>query len=423
MMSTSTFGTNGPSTALGLTFVNDSTPGVAGVGMGSGEVKRIDERDQRELHRRSTTLAKYPEQSPYLHSGYANGFPVLHDVEDVRDERGMHGPQGEDRLSAAWAPLHTGGVSVIARDGGAATGADDARSIATSEKYANLGPLEIRNLSPGDFDKESTIYNWARQTTIKRNQSVSTVTRANSLSELSIISNTLSPADVSVDQESPDEAAEAEMSRRTSSRLTVPNFNPPHPHGYVDSRISSRSTTRDLQLGRSASHLNSTDDEGDGPRAGTWASSLRDTLFAAIQGVRGPVMSDVEQGDTYTRAAAPLPTRRSIRRDLAGGETETSEIIAGYFLTPSLSGSTSRESDSLRQTRTSPVKQSRKLPDVARGRAGDRYKRYFSRSSRDSRDSSSGDESLLESSDSWTVMRGPKRAASGPTVSDVKLAA
>ena len=181
MMSMSTCGTNGPSTAHGLGFTNDSTPGVAGAGTGPSGVERIDDKDQRELHRRSTTLAKYPEQSPYLHSGYAEGFPVLHDVEDVRDEKGMHGPQSDDRLGPAWAPLHPGNATLVAGEVG--TGPDDTKSIVASGQYANLGPLEIRNLSPGDFDKESTIYNWARQTTIRRNQSHSTVTRANSTSE------------------------------------------------------------------------------------------------------------------------------------------------------------------------------------------------------------------------------------------------
>ena len=222
-------------------------------------------------------------------------------------------------------------------------------------------------------------------------------------------------ADVMLVRESPEESAEAEMSRRTSSRLTAPYFNPPNPHDYVASFESQQPAgSRDLRLGRSSSHTVSSEDEADGPRAGTWASNLRDTLFAAIQGVRGPAISDIEEGDNYTHAVTPLSNRRSSRQDRRPstpgprGDVESSDIIAGYFLTPSLSASTSSESDTLRQTRTAPVKQFKRLSEGLKGKASDRYKRYYSRGSSNGRGSPSSDESSAGSSGSWSALKSAK---------------
>ena len=146
-------------------------------------------------------------------------------------------------------------------------------------------------------------------------------------------------------------------------------------------------------------------------RAGTWASNLRSTLFAAIAGNRGPTPLPE---DRFTRQVLPLHRNSSRREEyekydhafpIVEEEKDvspiTAEAIGSVFLAPSLSTDSSN-------TNTLPARPKR-LP--LRGSAGDRYKAY-------ARSTRSVDE---ESCASWSSgERMPSRLAGGQPARGVR---
>lgn len=170
------------------------------------------------------------------------------------------------------------------------------------------------------------------------------------------------------------------------------------------------------------------DEEVHPQRAGTWASNLRTTLFAAISGVasRPGNLAQPEYEDKFTRQVSPLhrnSTRRSRQDSVEDGTygpasafpivieekdeyhlpESDAEVIGSVFLAPSMSASSSR-------SEVGPI---RRMKRSVRIPVGDRYKRY-ARSQR-SGGSSFGEDSSTDTSSEWssTDARGPGRLAGG----------
>lgn len=157
-------------------------------------------------------------------------------------------------------------------------------------------------------------------------------------------------------------------SRQTSKSGLVGLGIETHPNSALTSPYISPPDERDY-LGRPAFPSPSATDEGkeyiaqeESPppqRAGSWASNLRNTLFAAIAG------KGQEEEDRFTRPVLPLH-RNSTRRQgfpIVEEKDEGAEHIGSVFLTPSYSSSSG----------------STVAPRRSEG-AAERYKRYYARS-------------------------------------------
>ena len=117
--------------------------------MGANGIDILSEKDGG-VPRRATMLAHHPEQSVFLHSG-KGGFPVLHDICDVRDERRVHSPQPGTYGEMWEVPI----TPVV--------GAQEGHEVESVTELPVERALEIRNWSPGDSDGRSSILTWANQ--------------------------------------------------------------------------------------------------------------------------------------------------------------------------------------------------------------------------------------------------------------------
>lgn len=137
-------------------------------------------------------------------------------------------------------------------------------------------------------------------------------------------------------------------------------------------------------------------------RAGTWASNLRNTLFAAIAG------KQQEEEDRFTRTVLPLHRNSTRRREGFPIVEEKDEgdaaAIGSVFLAPSFSSSSG-------STIAAPTK---RVPLRGAGGpegAAERYKRYYAKSTTSSASSESA----------WSVdNRIPSRLAGGERAKGVK---
>jgi len=215
---------------------------------------------------------------------------------------------------------------------------------------------------------------------------------------------------------------------RANSVLTSPYISAPDArdylgHGHPD--FPSPLATDEGHSMRNMTEHTLPSDAGSPPpqRAGTWASNLRNTLFAAISGHRAA--EEAEQ-DRFTRTVLPLH-RHSTRRKQAFPVIEEkddlsdlpekcdprhtdaeAEAIGSVFLAPTTSASS--DGSTIVPMMHEPA--GKRVP--LRGGAAERYKRYYAKST------SSGMSSESSESD-WTVDdRVPSRLAGGERAKGVK---
>ncbi|ORY35428.1 hypothetical protein BCR39DRAFT_585063 [Naematelia encephala] len=225
--------------------------------------------------------------------------------------------------------------------------------------------------------------------------------------------------------------------------LTDPYLSPPDARDYLGPPFPSPPETVDEHSHSNpiATTTSTATSSPDSPqRAGTWASNLRSTLFAAISAARAPARAahNDDDEDKFTRTVLPLH-RASTRRAAAafpivvedsseqhgsGGKGDgyesyrmpesDVEVIGSVFLAPSLS--TTSSSSSLSSITRPTHAKSKRLP--LRGSAGERYKRYYTRSQQ-SVASTVDEESCAGWSDS-EMGYGPSRLAGGERARGVK---
>ena len=211
-----------------------------------------------------------------------------------------------------------------------------------------------------------------------------------------------------------------------NSVLTSPYISAPdardylgHPHPDFPSPLA----TDEAHSMRSMNYHTIQSDAGSPPpqRAGTWASNLRNTLFAAIAGNKA---AEDEERDRYTRSILPLH-RNSTRGRLAfpvieekadvghlpeKGHIGHSESEAAAIGSVFLAHSASASSDGSVIEPMMHGQTGRKMP--LRGGAAERYKRYYAKSTSSGASSESG----------WTVDdRVPSRLAGGERAKGVKV--
>lgn len=201
------------------------------------------------------------------------------------------------------------------------------------------------------------------------------------------------------------------------SLMSTPYLSSPDVRDYLGPPFPSPPATIDEREREHEQHYTSAPPSAgaEPQRAGTWASNLRSSLFAAIAG-KGALPEE----DRFTRTVLPLhrnSTRRSTRNESAFPivvedkdeyhlpDSDAEAIGAVFQYAPAMSTNTSSSSSI-----APPPRAAKRLP--LRMSAGERYKRY-ARSQR-SGASTVDEESSTESCATWsTAQRGPSRLAGG----------
>ena len=263
--------------------------------------------------------------------------------------------------------------------------------------YGETGPLEVRNAVPGDIGMDGGGQECGYEEHGTPRESVAGGTPRFLSVDGNLILCRLIRAHCP-----PGEGLEVPWSRQSSfdHDLSALGFRP-HPAQDLSSPYLSPPDARDY-FGPPFPSPPATIDEHDQPqRAGTWASNLRTSLFAAISGARGQTPTPE---DKFTRQVLPLH-RNSTQRQAFPiiREEKDADMIGSVFLAPS--GSTDTDMTLPQRPQRLPLRDS----------VGERYKRY----ARSQRSNDQDDESCA----SWSSvedLRLPSRLAGGEKARGVR---